>query len=349
MKICLLSRFFDLRNAGIGRYSQELLKGLAKRGFDVRTVSQDGGLPLGEGNLKYLIYTAFEIRFKIPSSDIYHACSPIEAIHAPKPLVVTFHDFIPMISLHEIETHYATGFLRGFRRSFVANYFRTACSIAIKKGSAMIAQSEQTKQELVREFGINAEKVAVIRLGIRPDLEPKPKTDNILRVGTLGYLDPRKRMDLLIKAFLKADIDGELVIAGKGIEYPRLEALAGSDSRIKFLGFLPDNKLVDFYNSLDVFIFPTKVEGYGLPMVEAMACGKPVVTLSDCVIPSDIKDKTIVVDDLAEWFKNLNFSGIDLDENRKFAKCHNWEKCVEEHIKIYRSHLTSKAEGYSGE
>jgi len=338
MRICLLSRFFDLRNAGIGRYSMELLRGLREQGLEVRTVSQDGGIPLGEGRMKYLVYTAFEIRFKIPSSDIYHACTPMETIHAPKPLTVFFHDFIPMLYSREVETHYASGFLEKFRRWF-DNYFRMACSIAVKKADALITQSEHTKRELIREFGVEEDDVRVIRHGIRPDLKPRPKIDDTFRVGTLSYLDPRKRIDLLIKAFLEADVDGELVIAGTGIDYPRLKALARGNPKVKFLGFVPDEKLVDFYNSLDVFVFPTKVEGYGLPAVEAMACKKPVVTLSDSIIPSDVKDRTIVVEDITEWLRNPDFSGINLNENYKFAKSHSWERCVKEHIKVFQKIL----------
>ncbi len=335
MKVCLLSRFFDLRNGGIGRYSQELLRCLKKRGLEVRTVSQDGGIPLGEGGLKYLVYTAFEIHFKIPKSDIYHACSPMEVIHAPTPLVVFFHDFIPLLYLQEDYTRYTSRFLRRLRPWLDSNYFRIACSIGVKKANAMITPSEQTKQDLVREFRVNEDNVTVIRHGIRSELEPRPKDNDIFRVGTLSYLDPRKRIDFLIKAFLKADVKGELLIAGNGIDYLRLKALAGKDPRIKFLGFIPDKKIVEFYNSLDIFVFPTKVEGYGFPMVEAMACKKPVVTLSDANIPNDIKIRTIAVDDLAEWFKEPA-SEIDLESNYRFAKSHSWKKCAEEHLRIFQ-------------
>lgn len=340
MKVCLLSRFFDLRNGGIGRYSQELRDMLLAMGQKVITVSQDGGVPFGEGSVKYLAYTAFEIAFKIPHDcDLYHACTPMESLHTPKPLTVFFHDLIPMLYLKKVVTHYAGGLLREPRRWFGGTYFKKLAQVAVAKADMLIAQSEQTKRELVREFGVDEDDVIVIRHGIRPDLEPRPKTNEILKVGTLSYLDPRKRIDLLIKAFLKADVEGELSIVGKGVDYPRLETLAGGDPRIKFLGFVPDEKLVTFYNSLDVFVFPTKVEGYGLPAVEAMACKKPVVTLLDSIIPSDVKDRTIVVDDLVEWFKNPDFSRIDLDENYKFAKFHSWERCTREHMGVYQEIL----------
>ncbi|WP_225370026.1 glycosyltransferase [Methanobrevibacter arboriphilus] len=62
-----------------------------------------------------------------------------------------------------------------------------------------------------------------------------------------------------------------------------------------FLGFISDEDMVDFYNSLDVFVFPTIMEGYGMPIVEAMACGKPVITLEDAYIPHDIKKKNTYI------------------------------------------------------
>lgn len=263
MKVCLLSRFFDLRNGGIGRYSQELLRELINRGVNVTTVSQDSGLPLGQGRVKYFIYTAFEIGFKIPSGqDVYHACAPTEALHSPKPLTVFFHDLIP---LYKTRTWY---------KGIAAGYFKHVCEVAVKKADAIMVQSEQTKREIVANFNVDESSVTVIRHGISPSLKPQEKKDDIFRIGTLSYLDPRKRIDVLIKAFLEANVEGELVIAGKGPEYPKLRELSKKDHRIKFVGFVPDDRLAEFYNSLDVFIFPSKIEGYGLPLIEAMACKK---------------------------------------------------------------------------
>jgi len=340
MKICLLSRFFDLRHGGIGRYSMEIEKRLKEMGQQVKAISQDGGIPLGEGRIKYLSYTLFEIKFKIPKGfDLYHACSPTEAFHAPKPLVVFFHDLIPLIYLKESGDWPLKMFPKKFIKWFDGNYFKLASLKAIEKADKILTQSEHVKNELIEIFKVEEDRIDVVRHGIKEDLEPGPKFDDIFRIGTLSYLDPRKRIDILIKAFLRADVDGELLIAGKGVDYPRLKKLAKGDPRIKFLGFIPDELLVDFYNSLDVFIFPTKIEGYGLPIVEAMACKKPVVTLSDNIIPEDVKKRTIIVDDLQKWLADPDFSNINLNENYKFAKSHDWRKCALKHIKAFEEVL----------
>jgi len=341
MKICLLARFFDLRNAGIGRYSQELFRELSKKGeLEIKTVSQDGGIPLGQGMLKYFAYTAFESMLKIPKVDVYHALTPLESMHVPNPLVVTFHDFIPLLHLDEISTHYASN---KFEKWFTKNYFGIACSVAIKKADIITTVSEQTKQELKQNYDTDA---IVIRHGIRQDFESTGKKDDVFRVGTLGFLGPRKRYDLLIKAFLEADVDGELVIGGSyktnNREYQRLVRIANGDKRIKFLGFIPDSQLKYFYNSLSVLVLASKFEGYCLPAVEAMACKIPVITLSDALIPKDVVKKTMVVnkDNLAEVLGKQKFD-CNVDLGYKFAREHSWTKVADKYLEIYQELISS--------
>ena len=154
-------------------------------------------------------------------------------------------------------------------------------------------------------------------------------------------LDRRKRVDLLVTAFKKSKIDGELVLGGRGIDEQGLKDLAQGDPRIKFLGFIPDNELVDLFNSLDIFCFPTSIEGYGLPIVEAMACRKPVIVLRDAIMPLEVKGRCIIVDDLNIVFGNLTSleslcKGVDLEDNYKWAKSHNWDTTISEYLKLYK-------------
>lgn len=330
MKICLVSRYFDLRSGGLGRFSMEIYQGLKKRGLEITPVSTNRA-----GSTGYFIYTAAEMPFRIPRGcDVYHALSPFEAIYIPKNRgIVTFHDLIPWLHLNEVEVHFASGKLKVLRRFIGKHYFRIASKIATRC-STITCDSQQTKEELIEHLGVDESKVRVVRLGINRELEPRTKSDDVFRIGTLSYLDPRKRIELLIQGFLDANVDGELVIGGRGVDYPRLKALAREDKRIKFLGFVPDERLADFYNSLDLFIFPTKLEGYGLPIVEAFACKKPAVVLEDAMIPDEIKSRCIVVDNLAEFLKNPEHN-CDIQDNYQFAKIHNWDTCVEEYLKLY--------------
>lgn len=100
--------------------------------------------------------------------------------------------------------------------------------------------------------------------------------------------------ELLIDAFK----ENELIIEGIGVDKDKLVSRARGDDRIGFRGLIPDSKLVDFYNYLDVFVSPTWLEGYKLPIVEAMACKRPVIVLHEARIPWEVKRRCIIVEEL---------------------------------------------------
>ena len=98
---------------------------------------------------------------------------------------------------------------------------------------------------------------------------------------TASRLDAPKRVDLIIKAYIKADVSMPLKIAGIGDEYPYLKKLAQNDKHIEFLGFVSDKQLEQLYAKAYAVIFIPKEEDYGLVTIEAMKCKKPVITCSD--------------------------------------------------------------------
>lgn len=328
----MLTRFFNRRNAGIGQYSQKLLEKLLSRGHEIDPVCTPY-----RGTVGYFVYTSITLRFGIPRDvDVYHALSPLEAIYLDKDrTVTTFHDLIPWLHRKE-ETWYFSGFAARFRRWFGSWWFKRACKKAAKS-KRIICNSEQTKHEVMKHLGVSEERITVMRLGISKDLQPKNMSHDGYRIGTLSYLDPRKRIDILIRAFKAVDLgNAELIIAGKGQDEHRLRRIAENDSRIKFLGFVPEKEKADFYNSLDVFVLPSRLEGYGIPFVEAMACGVPTVSLDDALIPNDVKMRTHVVSEagLPKLLKERKFN-CDVDANLEFAKGHDWEKLATETEAVY--------------
>lgn len=359
MKICLLSRNFLLQG-GIGRVGLEIRNKLMGLGHEVRTISTSK-----EDLISYFLYTSLEILFRLPRGmDIYHAITPMESIWIPKEKgisvildiialthmgqyggrlttgkgIVTFHDIFTMTNPKEL----GAGISGGLKRWISKNYFKFACEQALKCKYVVVV-SEHVKNELLRYFKVDGSKIKVIKSGIRSDLVYLSKKDRKFRLGYIGQLDRRKRVNLLIEAFKVSNLD-ELVIAGKGLDENMLKRQADGDGRIKFLGFIPDIELVDFYNSLDVFVFPTVIEGYGLPIVEAMACKKPVIVLGDAEIPWEVKSRCIIVDGLSYVLGNRDylerlFKGVDYDGNYKWAKEHSWDKTVDEYIKLYEEVL----------
>jgi glycosyltransferase involved in cell wall biosynthesis len=338
VKICLATRCFDFRNAGLGRVSSEIRKELEQRGYNPYCIASDASRGLSLSS--YFWYTAWNIRRQLPKDyNVYHALTPMEAIWTPKEkTIVTFHDLFTLTDPSKVGG--GLGY-NNYKRTFGAKYFRWACRKAIQS-HFIVCVSEKTKKEVCQMFDLPEDKVKVIHSGINADLKSMPKPDNIFRIGYLGGLDRRKRVNLLIDAFRKSDINAELVIGGTGLDEKILKSQAGDDKRIKFLGLIPDESLPSFYNSLSVFAFCSFVEGYGLPIIEAFACKKPVVILSDAKLPSEIYQRCYAVakedlDTVINLLPDTNIhEQIRVESNRLFARNHSWEKCVNEYVELYK-------------
>jgi len=334
MRICLLSRGVEFKRGGIGRISQELSDRLEQRGHEVVKVM--GG---GSSLYSYFGHTLLKVPLKLSSikADVYHAITPMEGIWILKEKsIATFLDMFMVTDKDRL----GAGLDKKWKSSIGSKYFEFASKVS-SRCRFIACISEETKNDLLSIIDLPEERVQVIRLGIREDLEPLKKKDKTFRIGYLGQLDKRKRVDLLIHRFKESGIKGELVIAGDGLDKYNLWEQAKGDVRIKFLGSIPDTSLKDFYNSLDVFVFPTWVEGYGLPIVEAMACRKPVIVLDDAKIPWDVKSRCIITQSLRLVFGNSNYlnnlcKGVDYDGNYEFSKSHSWDKCVDSYIDLYQ-------------
>jgi len=343
MKVCLIARYFNLKNGGIGRYSLEILRGLRQRKIDVIPISEDN-LPIPTFDNpsfifgKYVLYSAFYIPMAIPKKcDVYHITHMLESVNMPfkdKNIIVTVHDLIPLHFKKSSNLHNRT-----LSITFLQKWFKRVLQrLERNKNVKIISISHQTKKEILSTVNIDPERIVVIPNGIPNYLFPHKKQDRIPRIGTLSYLEPRKRIDLLIKAYRTSSHEGELWIGGSTIDNvykSYLVSLAEGDPRIKFLGFIPEEDLLGFFSSIDVFVFPSKAEGYGLPIVEALACGKPVITLEDAQIPSEVKEHTYIVSekDLPAVLENPPKKARKKDI--KWAQNHKWSKVVDKIIEVY--------------
>jgi len=341
MKVCLTTRYFDFTNAGIGRVASETLRGILNNGHQVIPISTNSTTLQG-----YMYYSQLQLPDLMPkNADVYHAITPVEGLHFPKrkPQLVSILDLIPI--LYPERTGAGIGYNKILNK-IGTGYFEYCVKQCIKKADKVTTLSDHTKQEMCYRYGIAEENVVVTRLGIRADLFPlaPPEFTPIVETpdwctktyGYIGQLDKRKRVDLLVQGFrANADKHSRLLIAGAGRDRDKLVAMAGDDKRIKFLGFIDDNQLCDFYNTLDRFVFPTWAEGYGLPPVEAMACGKPVIVMNDAYIPNDVKERCHIARTPGEmfWPKPPLFSQSD---NLHWAYTHRWENYTEQIINTYK-------------
>lgn len=176
---------------------------------------------------------------------------------------------------------------------------------SVEAADLIIAVSESTKRDLQKFWGTKAEKIRVIHNGVSPDFYPHdPKSAaNYLagKYGTtrnyicaVGTLEPRKNLVRLIEAFAilkrRNGFPCQLVIAGpKGWGNLRLqkkaEASGLTERDLRFLGFVPDPDLPLLYSGASAFVFPSLYEGFGLPLLEAMACGTPVACSNRSSLP----------------------------------------------------------------
>ncbi|MDD5527988.1 MAG: glycosyltransferase family 1 protein [Patescibacteria group bacterium] len=178
------------------------------------------------------------------------------------------------------------------------------------------AISENTKQDIIRLTGINADKIKVIYDGVSADFHPIDKTDEKLIaiknkynlpdkfILYLGTIEPRKNIIGLIKAFEQVAenpaLQGyQLVIAGSGgwKNSSVFQAVNNSEfkDRINLVGYLENSEKAYYYNLCSIFCYPSFYEGFGLPVLEAMACGAPVITSDISSLPEVAGDAALLI------------------------------------------------------
>ncbi|ACK68491.1 glycosyl transferase group 1 [Gloeothece citriformis PCC 7424] len=229
----------------------------------------------------------------------------------------------------------------------------------LKWTDLVITISQSSKQDIIDYLGVKPDKVYVTPLASRysfqevTEEQDKPLKPYLLFVSTL---EPRKNVKTLILAFnlLKQTykIEHRLILIGqKGWKYqPIFETLENSPWKheIDHLDYVSDEKVAWFYRHADVFVYPSIYEGFGLPVLEAMTLGTPVVTSNTSSIPEVTGDAALLVDpndphQLAEAIFQIisdhNFRQTLIRKGQERAKLFSWEKTARETFKAYCSLL----------
>jgi len=348
MRVCLLAYESNKsKGTGIQKYCAIVFEYLKRRDIEVELIeSKNNESPILFDNL----VLPFSVLKKIGSNCVFHALSPNQGIYLPyftKKSVVTFHD---IASMREIEIEDAKhSFLYYLYGNFVYN--------SSKKANHIIAVSTQTKKELEEKLKIPSKKITIINHGIENKFKVlrKKKNDKLPTIGYLGCLTKRKRVHILLRSFkifqssypeinCRLKIYGIKNVRGLKSEYFNLIELEKKlkIKNVYFRGFVPENKLVDVYNSFDVFVFPTVYEGFGMPILEAQRCGVPVITMKDAKIPEEVKKETIQCEDeedIAEkiyiLLNDKKFRNKIIKKGLDYSKRFTWENCIDKMIRVY--------------
>ncbi|MBU2628449.1 MAG: glycosyltransferase family 4 protein [Proteobacteria bacterium] len=235
-------------------------------------------------------------------------------------------------------------------------YFKYFLKHRFKFVDRFIAVSENTKKDMINLFNIEDDKIDVIYEGVSKRFkkeEHQEKREFVLAVSTL---EPRKNFTTLIHAFIrckeKHNIKEKLLIVGrKGWLLDHIRDIPKQYARdIIFKGYVSNEELVVLYQQAKLFIYPSMYEGFGLPVLEAMACGCPVITNNCSSIPEVGGVAVEYVDpENVEAFSQIIFQIISSPEQQKVlsdkgvvqAKKFTWEKCAHETINTYEKVLNS--------
>jgi glycosyltransferase involved in cell wall biosynthesis len=184
----------------------------------------------------------------------------------------------------------------------------------IGSADAVVVISRSTGEDLVQLLGVPAEKIKLVYPGVHERYKPQDPEKAAAYISTkyrvperymaaVGTVEPRKNLKLLVKVLELLKSNGKLkcplLIAGAGgwknsHLYREIQAAGLTDAEIQFLGYMPDEDLPFFYSGAQVFLFPSFYEGFGIPPVEAMACGTPVIASNAQPMPEVLGDTAML-------------------------------------------------------
>ena len=223
---------------------------------------------------------------------------PVDLFHSPNFILPPVRRAKTLLTVHDLSfIRHPQGAVDKLRR-----WLEQVVPRSLERADHVLADSASTKQDLIELFNIPAADITVVGAGVEPRFRPITDAIELERVAakyrlppklilSLGTLEPRKNFTGLIKAFSQSPVreTHHLVIAGgKGWLYDDIFAEAAASpvtDRIHLIGFVADEDLPTLYSLADVFAYPSHYEGFGIPVIEAMACGTPVVCADNSCLP----------------------------------------------------------------
>ncbi|MBN1503588.1 MAG: glycosyltransferase family 4 protein [Candidatus Eisenbacteria bacterium] len=384
MRVCLDGRpvqpgFKRHKNRGIGRYAENLLSRLPTLAPQVRfSIVFDKNKPIDgrfrASNVDYLIHSVpgllslnhpiidtfayLPLTLRKNPADVTHFFSHLDAPWSGLPgraTVVTVHDTIPLVFPRLYRTNSTI-----LRRA----YYRILKSI-VGRARAVLTDSECSKRDAVTYLCAAEETVHVVYLGVDPIFERVADPEQLAAIRHehnlarpfifyLGGIDPRKNVSRLISAYARltrnSTLPHDLVIAGdvqSEPEFPELERQVraeGIRDRVRLLGFVPTEECPALYSASDCFVFPSLYEGFGLPVLEAMACGTAVISSDRSSLPEIVGDSGLTVDcedvdavasAMAAVLGNESLRRDLAERGVKRARLFSWDKTASQTLAVY--------------
>ncbi len=331
--------------SGVGVYSREMLLGMAAAHPEARfdfcyrahRYARSWAEDLPPNTRRRLLAEPLGPRF----ADLFHGLNQRLPRMRLRRTVATFHDLFVMTG------EYSTP---EFRARFIAQ-----ARDAANRADAIIAVSEFTKNQVTELLRVEPTRVIVVPHGIRALAYPATVTRERI-VLTVGAIQERKNTRRLVEAFETLDSSWRLVLAGSfgyGAERIRAQIKASpARGRISVLGYVSPEELASWYARASIFAFPSLDEGFGMPALEAMAAGAPVLASNRSAIPEVTGDAAVLVDpeDSQALGSALRDLALDADlrdhlaaRGRARAGLFTWENAVRETWRVYETVLGPRA------
>jgi glycosyltransferase involved in cell wall biosynthesis len=257
------------------------------------------------------------------------------------PVVLTVHDIS-----YEIHPEFFSRTERWRGRMLIRDSARRARTV--------VTVSETSRRDIIERYGLAEDRVIAIHNGVSQRLldVPAPKLESIddrsVRLLALGTLQPRKNLARLVDAVRIASKTRPIqlrVVGPNGYQAEVIRQRLDGAAEVEVVGYVSEESLVDEYRRADMLVYPSLYEGFGLPVVEAMACGVPVITSTGGALPEVAGDAALIIDPLDEvaiseailrLADDIELRRDLIGKGRVRARQFTWGRSAERHIQVYR-------------
>jgi glycosyltransferase involved in cell wall biosynthesis len=380
MKVVFDGTPFLLEKTGIGHYTDNLIAHLLteEAGPDISlfSISMRGGHRLKDLSPSY---TGVEVKgYNLPANFLYYhwwkrtSLFPAESLlggfdifHATNYQAPALREAFLVSTVHDINfVRFPEFQSKGIRR------FIKALPRLLERSRCVLADSRFTAEELMDVYALPQDKLRVVYPGLNPVFRDEPSPEEVetaLRAYSLtppylayiGNLHPRKNLATLMEAFSllrERGLEYQLAVIGGGglgqlhnTEYRKLTRRVqdlGLEEEVVFTGYVPDERLNSLLAAADMLVFPSIYEGFGLPPLEAMSCGVPVITSRRASLPEVVGDAALLLEDpldekeIADKVETLvadsSLRSDLVEKGRAFSRRFTWEKAASEVMDVYR-------------
>ncbi len=373
MRIGIDTRLVFYQRAGIGQYILSLTRALAdidcEDEFTLFQSRKDGAGTIQAQNFRHRkLWTPSHHRFETMAMSAELFPFSLDVLHSPDFIPPRFTRYPSVITVHDLAFLLYPRFLTPES----ARYYGQV-DVAARHARHIIAVSSSTKRDIMRLLGVPEERISVIYEAAQPifrQLDHAQAREHVAATFGLSQdlilfvstIEPRKNLPTLLEAFRRMlDVyhaQATLVVAGqRGWLTEQMDTLVRKlnlEQHVRFLGAVPNEELLYLYNAACVFALPSFYEGFGLPPLEAMACGTPVVVSNTSSLPEVVGDAGLLVDpnDVEAW--SVTLWRVLSDENLRSEMCEkglrrtaqfSWERAARETLAVYRRAANPQAPG----